>query len=70
MQDGLQVVPLTGVFTIEQVQETVDEVIGDVFRDHIVTKVRSQNEFEQELIDELEMRPRFLEMWLIFVRVH
>ena len=70
MEDGLQVVALTGVFAVEKLQETVNEVVRDVLRDHIVAEVGCQNEFEQELVDKLEMWPCFLKMWLVFVRVH
>jgi hypothetical protein len=70
VEDCLQIIALTGVFAVEKLQETVNKVVRDVLRDHIMAKVGSQNKFEEEFVDKLEMWPCFLKMWLVLIRVH
>ena len=47
MQDGLEVVALTRILAIEQLEEAVNKVLRNVLDDGVVTQVRSQNELEQ-----------------------
>lgn len=70
MKNSLEIVALTRVFTIKQFQETLDEVLRDVLDDDIVAQMGSKNELKQQLIDELKVRPGFLEVRLIFIWVH
>ena len=70
MQDSLEVVSLAGIFAVEKLKEAAHEVMGDVLHDHILAQVHSEDEFEQELVDELQVWPSLLQMRLILVRVH
>ena len=70
MQDGLQVVTFTRILAIKKLQEAAYKVVWDVLNDHILAKMDGKNEFEEQFVDELQVRPGLLQVRLIFVRVH
>ena len=69
MQDSLQVVSFTRVLAIKQLQEARDEIVRHMLDDHIMSHMRRQNEFQKKFIDELQVRPIFLQMWFILVGI-
>lgn len=70
MQDCLQVVSLTWVFTIKQLKEAADKILRQVPDDHVRAQVWRQDELKEKLVDELQVRPGVFQVRLVFVRVH
>ena len=46
MKNGLQVVPLSGIFTVEELNEAVYKTVANMSNDLIILQVNSQYEFE------------------------
>ena len=44
--------------------------MGDVLNDHILTQVNGEYELEEQLVDELQVRPGFLKVRFILIWVH
>ena len=45
MQNSFEVITLSRVLAVKQFQETIDEVVADVLRDHIRAQMDSKDEF-------------------------
>ena len=45
VQNSFEVVTLTRVLAVKQFEETVDEVVADVLRDHVMAQMGSEDEF-------------------------
>ena len=69
MQDGFQVVTLSGIFAIEQLKEAIDKGSTDAFDDHVVAQVGRQDELKKKLINELQVRPCFFQMGFVFIGI-
>ena len=70
MQDSLEVVSLTWVLAVEELQEAAYKVMRNVLHDHILAQMNSKYEFEEQLVDELQVWPCLFEMRLVFIRVN
>ena len=45
MQNSFEVITLSRVLAVKQFQETIDEVVADVLRDHVRAQMDSKDEF-------------------------
>ena len=70
VQNSFEIIALSRVLAVKQFQETIYEVVADVLRDHVRAQMDSKDEFKEQLVDELQVGPGFLEVRFILIRVH
>jgi len=70
MQNSLEVVALSRVFTIEQLQHLHNKHLRNILGHDLIGNRRAHHEFEEQLINQLQVGPCFFEMGFIFIRVH
>ena len=51
MENRLEVVSLTRVLAVEELEEAADKVVRDVLHDHILAQVHGKDEFEEQFVD-------------------
>ena len=68
VQDRLEVVPLARVLRVDQQDHLHDHVLVDVLLGDLRVGVAGDDEAEQELVDELQVRPGRLERRVLLLR--
>lgn len=69
MQDSLEEVTLSWIFTIKKLQELLDKLLINVSLCNAGLEIRTLQESQEEFIHQLYVRPRGLECGLILLRV-
>lgn len=69
MQNSLKIITLSGVFAIEQLNETLGERSVQILRHLFRSDVGAHYEFEKELVYQLKVRPRLFEVRFVLVGV-
>lgn len=67
MENVLEVLSLLWLLGVEELKELLDELMGDIGLEALDVSGVIDNELEEELIDRLEMRPTWVEDYLLFL---
>jgi hypothetical protein len=67
VEHGLEVFPLTRILGVKEVEDAEDESMVHIPLGDLGVRVRRNNVSEKELIDELEVWPGGVQVWLLVV---
>ena len=67
MQDCFEVVPLPRILRVKELEELDDKLLRNVFCHHLIRDNVRHHEFQEQLVDELEMRPCLLKMGFVLI---
>ena len=70
MDDGLQIVAFTRVWRLEEIEQLVERVLCTVLLNRLGIKHALDYYAEEKLVDHLQMRPRFLDHYLVVTTFH
>ena len=65
-----QVVPLSRILTVKEIDHLFREGLRNAVAEGLAGQVWRHDEFQQQFVHQLQVRPLFFEVRLVFIRVH